>query len=173
MISSAVMTRPSDFRESVSRGVPFIGIENYQCEIKTCIVNTRQLLDELEERGVRNVDIAHALKLSQTRASEIRKGDRRLMFDEGMRLIEEFGLQEKSGQISSQVAVLAVAHIAGTLGMEIDGTRLSDLAGDLQALIAFAADPRVSSDALEAFSRGLLVRRQLPAEHRLPLRGNL
>lgn len=114
------------------------------------MLNTDELLAALKRAGVRNVDIARALGLTETRASEIRRGKRRLTYDEGAKLIETFKLLERPivTPLTIPTARLAVLHLLNSLGVEASEDEVAELAADLKAFSAFVADPQVQ-DALE------------------------
>lgn len=129
------------------------------------VLDSKQLLDRLQAQGVKNADIARALKIDPARVTEMRKGQRRLLLDEAVKLVAAFGL-EPDGQVEPlhpAIPRLIARHIARSLGLDKDSNdpRMLELVADLQAFSRFVADPQVraSLDAAENFFRAMDLRR--------------
>ena len=149
----------------------FSGCVIYPPEINPQLVGvmtTADLLARLEDRGVRNVDIAKALNVTPSRVTEIKKGDRAIKLDEAVKLVQAFQL-EPSQQVPAlplSVLRLVVLHVARRLGAEMREEQVADLAADLRAFSIFAADPKVrgSIQAAEGFFQALQLRHPEPEE---------
>lgn len=132
------------------------------------VFDTAELLARLEQRGVRNIDIANALGLPDSRVPEIRKKTRALKLDEAVKLVRAFGLEQgqEAAPLPLPIVRLAVLHIARRLGVSLREEQIADLAADLRAFSQFAADPRVrgSVEAAEGFFHALDYRRIEPEE---------
>lgn len=126
-------------------------------------MDTDQILAMLEERGVRNVDIARTLGLPDSRVPEIRQKKRALKLDEGVKLARAFGLESTRPvpPLPAAVSRLIVQYLAGELGSHPDENRLAELSEDLRAFSEFVADPKVrrSLDAAESFFQAMRLRR--------------
>jgi hypothetical protein len=128
------------------------------------VLDSRQLLARLAERGVKNADIARTLKIDPARVTEMRKGQRRLLLDEAVRLVQTFGLEsDQVAPIHPAIPQLIARHIVRTLGLELEpqDPRLQELVADLSAFSRFVRDPQVreSLEAAEAFFRAMDLRR--------------
>jgi hypothetical protein len=127
------------------------------------VLDTDGLLALLEERGVRNVDIAKALGLPDSRVPEIKRKDRKLSLDEAVKLVRAFQLEQalQAPPLPPAVTRLTVRYIAQELGISPDDSRLEELAEDLRAFSEFVADPKVrrSLDAAESFFQAMRLRR--------------
>lgn len=132
------------------------------------MLDTDQLLAMIEERGIRNVDIARALGLPDSRVPEIKQKKRALKLDEGVKLARAFGLEPNRpvAPLPPAVSRLVVRYIAQELGMSPDDRHLEELSADLRAFSEFVADPKVrrSLDAAESFFQAMRLRR--PAAER-------
>lgn len=117
----------------------------------------------IEERGIRNVDIAKALGLPDSRVPEIKRKDRKLSLEEAVKLVRAFGLEQGRPvpPLPPAVSRLIVRYVAEELGMEAEEGRLQELAEDLRAFSEFVADPKVrrSLDAAESFFQAMRLRR--------------
>lgn len=127
------------------------------------VLDTDELLARLEERGIRNADIARALGLPDSRIPEIKRKDRALKLDEGAKLVRAFGL-EQDHQVSplpGSIMRLIVRYVADGLGATPSEAMIQEMSEDLRAFGVFAADPKVrrSLDAAEGFFRALRLRR--------------
>jgi hypothetical protein len=130
------------------------------------VLDTNELLARLEAKGVRNVDIARALDLPDTRVPEIKTKRRRLTLDEGAKLVRAFQLEQDSvaAPLPEPVLRLVVRYVAGQLGARPEDAQIEELAQDVRAFAAFVADPKVrrSVEAAEGFFEALRLRRPVP-----------
>lgn len=130
------------------------------------VLNREQLLTRLKEKvsagEVRNVDIARALDLPDSRIPALLRGERRLFFDEGVKLVESFGLEPGLPPLPDVVWRLIARHIASKLdlGVEPDSPQMQELLADLAAFSRFASDPQVrgSLEAAQGFFRAMQLR---------------
>lgn len=117
------------------------------------------LLQRLEK--VRNVDIARVLDLPDSRIPDIRRKERALKYEEGVKLIQAFELEQGSvpGALPPAILRLVVLYVAQALGVPPERTQanVEGLAEDLRAFSEFALDPKVRSslDAAEGFFRAM------------------
>lgn len=125
-----------------------------------------ELLAALEAKGVRPSAMARALDLPSSRISEIRRKDgktRDLSYDEGVKLIHAFGLEQslEAVPLPSSILRLAVRHIALKLKVPATEAQIADLAEDLRAFSEYVANPKVrqSVEAAEGFFQALQFRR--------------
>lgn len=129
----------------------------------TSVMTTAELLARLEERGVRNVDIAKALNVTPSRVTEIKKGDRAIKLDEAARLVRAFQLEsdQQAQPLPLPILRLAVLHVARKIGAPLREEQIADLAADLRAFSIYAADPKArgSVQAAEGFFQALQLRR--------------
>lgn len=79
-------------RDNASLPTNSVVAPSYALRESTGVLDTDQLLARLDEKKVRNVDIAKALGLPDSRVPEIKKKERRLTLDEGAKLVRAFGL---------------------------------------------------------------------------------
>jgi hypothetical protein len=127
--------------------------------------DTDELLTRLRERNVKNVDIARALDLPDSRVPEIKDKRRALKLDEAVKLVRAFQLEQDqaASPLPPQVLRLLVRYIALQLGvpLETDDPQVEELAADLRAFSAFVADPKVrrSIEAAEGFFEAMRLRR--------------
>lgn len=126
------------------------------------------LLAKLKERKVPKAEMARALGVAPPRINEIYNNERKLEYDEGVKLLEAFKLDDSADDpISVPIARLAVLHLADELGIQLDSedARVQELAQDLHIFSRYAADPRVreSVEAVEAFFQGLRLGRDRTA----------
>jgi hypothetical protein len=130
------------------------------------VLNREQLLARLREKvatgEVRNVDIARALDLPDSRIPALLRGERRLFYDEAVRLVEAFALQPVLPPVPDAVWRLVGRHIASRLGLpvEVDDPQMVELLADLQAFSRFVSDPQVreSIEAAQTFFRAMQLR---------------
>jgi hypothetical protein len=136
------------------------------------VLDTDQLLALLDEKGVRNVDIAKALGLPDSRIPEIKRKERALKLDEGVKLVRAFGLEPAQAVVPLPPAIsrLVVRHVAEALGADPGEARLADLSEDLRAFSEYVADPKVrrSLEAAEAFFQAMRLRRPKSAPEAEP-----
>lgn len=129
------------------------------------VLDSRELLAQLDARGVRNADIARALKIDPARVTEMKKGQRRLLLDEAVKLVEAFELESgpAAPPLHPAVPLLIARHIVGALGLKLkpDDPRLQELVADLSAFSRFVRDPQVreSLEAAEQFFLAMNLRR--------------
>lgn len=127
--------------------------------------DTDELLARLEQKGVKNIEIARALGLPDSRVPEIKRKDRSLKLDEAVKLVQAFGLEQDRSAVPLPPAVLRL--VVQYVGMRLGAPepRIHSLAGelteDLRAFSEFASDPKVrrSIEAAEGFFRAMLLRR--------------
>jgi hypothetical protein len=127
-----------------------------------------RLNEKIDAKQVRNVDVAKALDLPSSRIPELLRGERKLYYDEGVKLIEAFGLEPSPlGPLPPATVRLVVRHLAEELGVPLqeDDPRLREIVADLQAFARFVANPQVreSIAAAEHFFAAMKVRRPEPA----------
>jgi transcriptional regulator with XRE-family HTH domain len=132
------------------------------------VLTTGELIARLDEKRVKNADIARALNVSPSRVTDIKKGERRLQLDEAAKLVVAFGLEsppspERVVPLSARVTRLLVEYVALELGCdpETNQGRIDELTKDVRAFAAHVADPQVrDSEALaETFFQALRLRR--------------
>jgi len=119
-----------------------------------------ELLAALRERGVKNAQVEETLGLPSSRVAEIFGKRRRLQYDEGVQLIERFGIADPALEpLSIPVARLVVLYLAEAVGSPLrpEDPRVEELARDIRAFSSFASDPRrrQSPEAAEGFFQGL------------------
>ena len=129
--------------------------------------DTDELLARLKAKGVKNVEIARALDLPDSRVPEIKDKRRTLKLDEAVKLVRAFGLEQDQAALPlpPQVIRLLVRYVAMQIGapLEQDDPRLEELTADLRAFSAFVADPKVrrSIEAAEGFFEAMRLRRPI------------
>ena len=136
------------------------------------VLTTVELIARLEERGIRNADIARALGVSPSRVTEMKKGERAIKLDEAAKLVAEFGLESGSSQkvppLPAPVAALIVQHVAKSLGspLEEGSSQLQALSEDLRAFAEYVSDPVVREriDLAMAFFQAMRLRNPSPQE---------
>ena len=130
------------------------------------MLDTDELLKRLDEKQVRNVDIARALGLPDSRIPEIKRKERRLSLDEGAKLVQAFELEpaERAPPLPNQILRLVVRYVAEQLGANPEEDQLEELTRDVRAFGEFVADPKVrrSVEAAEGFFHALRLRRPEP-----------
>jgi hypothetical protein len=138
------------------------------------MLDTDELLARLDEKKVRNIDIARALGLPDSRVPEIRRKERALKLDEGAKLVRAFELEPSPTGVSLQPAMirLAIQYIALELGVppEANQSQIEELTEDLRAFSEFVSDPKVrrSVDAAEGFFQAMRRRRPAASEEARP-----
>lgn len=134
----------------------------------TGVLTTTELLTRLEAKGVKNADIARALKVAPSRVTEIKKGERTIKLDEAAKLVFEFDLESppvpKVSPLPPAVSRLIVRYIAEELECPVGEDRLQEIAEDVRAFAEFVADPttRGSIEAAELFFQAMRLRRPKP-----------
>lgn len=130
------------------------------------VLDTDELLARLKAKGIKNIEIAKALDLPDSRVPEIRRKERSLKLDEAVKLVRAFGLEREfqADPLPAPIVRLVVRYVALELGVEPTNQQLEDLTLDVQAFGAFVGDPKVRSsvEAAEAFFRALQLRRPEP-----------
>jgi hypothetical protein len=129
------------------------------------VLNTEQLLARLRDKGIRNGDIAKTLSINPSRVTEIMKGDRRVLLDEAVKLVQAFELEPetKATPLPASMIRLIVLYVGTVLGapQERIQARLEELTAALRAFSEFVSDPKVrrSSESAEGFFQALLLAR--------------
>lgn len=138
------------------------------------MLDTDELLARLDQKKIRNIDIARALGLPDSRVPEIRRKERALKLDEGAKLVRAFGLEPAltGVPLPPPILRLAIQYVALELGvpLEANQSQLEELTEDLRAFSEFAVDPNVrrSVDAAEGFFQAMRRRRPVPSEEAQP-----
>jgi hypothetical protein len=142
---------------------------SYDLRQPNSMFDTDELLSRLKEKGVKNIEIARALGLPDSRVPEIKRKDRRLTLDEGVKLVRAFGLEQDqaAAPLPGPALRLLIRYVARVLEvpLEEDDPRLEELTGVLQAFSVFVADPKVrrSIEAAEGFFEAMRLHRPKPA----------
>jgi len=163
MICLAVIPQPYDMRKGVSSGMTNSVVYGFS-DIRhpVGVLDTDQLLARLKERGIKNVEIAKALGLPDSRIPEIRDKRRAIKLDEAARLVRAFSLEQsqEAAPLPAPVLRLIVRHITRKIGTPLPDHTVDDLTEDLRAFSVFVADPKVrgSIEAAEAFFQALQLR---------------
>jgi hypothetical protein len=127
------------------------------------VLDTDNLLRLLDERGIKNVQIARALGLPDSRVPEIKSRKRALKLDEAVKLVRAFQLEEghEVPPLPVPIVRLLVRHVAERLRARASEELLEDVSQDIRAFGVFAADRRVrqSLEAAEGFLQALRYRR--------------
>lgn len=124
------------------------------------MLDTAQLLNRMERRGITRADIARVLRLAPPRVTEMYKGERAVKLDEAKKLVDHYALDEADTvtPMSEPVSRLLILHVARALKATVspEDERLEGLAQDLRAFARFAADlqDKLSVDAASGFLRG-------------------
>lgn len=132
------------------------------------VLNRTELLallnEKVEAKKIKNADIARVLGLPSSRIPGLLRGERRIYFDEAVKLVEAFELEpaQLGAFLPHSVYRLVAAHVAECVGAEPGDELLDELAADLGAFSRFAADPQVreSIEQTETFLRAVRMRRQ-------------
>lgn len=136
------------------------------------VLDTDELLARLKARGVKNVEIAKALGLPDSRVPEIRRKERALKLDEAVKLVRAFGLEQdfRADPLPASIVRLVVQYVASELGVRPSNQQLEELSRDVRAFSEFAGDPRVrrSAEAAEAFFQAMRLRRSAAAAEARP-----
>lgn len=128
-------------------------------------MTSRELLDELEARGVSGADMARALNINPSGVTRLKRGERQLMLDEAVKLVERFGLEdgEQRQPLPPAIKQLVARYIVRSLGLAVspDDPKMIDLVEDLSAFVRFVDDPqaRDSIQGAESFFRAMELRR--------------
>lgn len=137
------------------------------------VLGSKEILAELERRGVPKEDIAEAIGVHPSQVSRlyVEKGKpRQLKHDEAVKLVEEFELEETPEGLPLHPAMLrfVVHHVAAKFGLplEPDDPRVRDVTADLAAFAVFVRDPDVKDlgDAALMYFRALRTRADNSAE---------
>lgn len=138
--------------------------EFYESGYSPVMLDTDELLARLEERGIRNVQIAKALGLPDSRIPEIRRKERALKLDEAVKLVRAFELEQGSEAepLHPKMIRLSVLYVAAVLGVPLERTeaQMEDIVATLRAFSLFVADPKVrrSVEAAEGFFQAMILR---------------
>ncbi len=136
------------------------------------MLDTAALLARIDARGISNSDVARALRVSPSRITELRKGERALKLDEAVKLVEAFGLEpaQQAAPLPLAVVRLLVRYIAERLGAQMENDQLAELTADIRAFAAFVADPKVRENltAAETFFQAMRLRRPASLEEAPP-----
>jgi antitoxin component HigA of HigAB toxin-antitoxin module len=164
MMSNAVINPPYDFCTDNARGNTKQDIAAaYESAHSDAMLGTEDLLSRLDALGIKNVQIAKALGLPESRASDIRARRRALKLDEAVKLVRAFQLEEarEVPPVPLPIMRLVARHIAERLQARASEAILEDVAQDLRAFGVFLADRRVRSslEAAEGFFQALRYRR--------------
>lgn len=139
--------------------------ESYDLRQPQTMFDTDELLARLQQKRVKNVEIARALGLPDSRVPEIKRKDRALKLDEAVKLVRTFGLEQDQAATPLPVPIvrLLVRYIAAELHVSLaeNDPHLEELTADVRAFAEFVADPRVrrSIEAAEGFFRAMHLRR--------------
>lgn len=128
---------------------------------------TKQLLTKLDERGIKNADVARVLDVSPSRITELRKGEWKLSLDHAAKIVEHFGLVSEPAPrvppLPAPVSRLIVQYIADELGVSLEqrAEQLQELSQDVRAFSEFVSDRanRESVEAAEYFFQAMRLRR--------------
>jgi hypothetical protein len=175
MMSDAVIPKGStEYRKDVQAILtkcvisPFYGMRQAQG-----VLTTVELLARLEEKGIKNADIARTLKVTPSRITEMKKGERTIKLDEAAKLVSEFDLEAPAQPPAQRVAVLPqeasrllVRYIAEELACPVAEQRLQEIAGDVRAFAEYVTDPHVrgSLELLTGFFDVMRLRHLSPSE---------
>jgi hypothetical protein len=175
MMSDAVIPKGStEYRKGMQAILtkcvisPFYGMRQAQG-----VLTTVELLARLEEKGIKNADIARTLKVTPSRITEMKKGERTIKLDEAAKLVSEFDLEAPAQQPAQRVAVLPqeasrllVRYIAEELACPVAEPRLQEIAGDVRAFAEYVTDPHVrgSLELLTGFFDVMRLRHLSPSE---------
>jgi hypothetical protein len=136
------------------------------------MLDTDELLARLEEKRIRNIDIAKVLGLPDSRVPEIRRKDRALKLDEGAKLVRAFGLEPSQvvAPLPPPILRLVIQYVALELGATANPSQVEELTEDLRAFAEFVTDPKVrrSLDAADGFFQAMRRRRPSAAEEARP-----
>lgn len=136
------------------------------------VLDTDELLARLKARGVKNVEIAKALGLPDSRVPEIKRKERALKLDEAVKLVRAFGLEQdfRAAPLPLSAMRLAVRYVAAELGVRPSNHQLEDLSADVRAFFELVADPSVqwTPEAAEMFFRAIRFRRPKHPEEAPP-----
>jgi transcriptional regulator with XRE-family HTH domain len=119
------------------------------------MLNTKELLARLDERGITNRQVARAIGVSDSRITEIRKGERQVKLEEAVKLVHTFGLEQgHAPPLRPEVLRLVALHISQALDCQVgpDDPAMTELVADLAAFSRFVADPLVRGSVEKAES---------------------
>jgi hypothetical protein len=136
----------------------------YESVQLTPVLDTKELLERLSQKGVKNVQIARALGLPDSRVPEIKSGKRALKLDEAVKLVRAFQLEEarQVPPVPLPIFRLVIRDLAHQLHVRPSEEQVEALADELRAFASFLSDRRVrqSIEAAEGFFQALRFRRQ-------------
>ncbi|GAA3886028.1 hypothetical protein GCM10022276_01400 [Sphingomonas limnosediminicola] len=110
------------------------------------MLTTSELLFRLRERGVRNIEIARALNLADSRVVELYAGKRSLKLDEAACLVETFGLEDDPP--AARTAVRLSDRVAANI------QRLREASGLSRPQLAERCRPTTSPQQIERLEKG-------------------
>jgi predicted transcriptional regulator len=138
------------------------------------VLTTVELLGRLEDRGIKNADIARALNVSPSRVTELKKGERKMQLDEAAKLVTQFELEESEpppsparvAPLPPAISRLIVRYVSEELGCSAQDRQVQEIAEDIRAFAEYVADPKVrgSIDLQTQFFEVMRLRRSIPAE---------
>jgi hypothetical protein len=175
MMSPAVITKGSNENRNTCKGrIPnYVISDCYGMRQNDGVLTTVELLDRLESKGVKNADIARALRVAPSRVTEMKKGERAIKLDEAAKLVSQFQLESapvlRAPPLPAPVSRLLVRYIVNELNCQAPESRLEDIAEDVRAFAEYVTDPKVrgSISLQEAFFDVMRLRRPAPANDRL------
>ena len=164
MISETLMSeRPYIYRRDYASGITnSVVAGRYDSVQSSGMIDTEELLRRLDDRNIKNVQIARALGLPDSRIPEIRSRKRAIKLDEAAKLVRAFELEEarEVPPVPLPIMRLAVRYVALQLRANPPEETIEECAKVLRAFSAFLSDRRVrqSVDAAEGFFRALSLR---------------
>lgn len=167
MISDALIRRSPTIFGGLVQGeiTKWVVEKSYGFPQSEAMFDTEELLARLDQKKIKNIDMARALGLPDSRIPEIKRRERALKLDEAVKLVRAFGLEQDQAAppIPAPVLRLLVRYIASELSVPLEGNeaRLEELTADVRAFGEFVVDPKVrrSVDAAEGFFRAMHLRR--------------
>jgi len=145
---------PYDMRKELSTVPTNCALEpRYDSRHPFLVLTKIELLTALQKNCVKNTEMMAALDLESSRVSEIMRAvngssrkPRELSYDEGVRLIRAFGLEqtpEAPPALPPSTLRLVVRHLALKLGASATEDQIAELAKDLRAFSEYVASPKV------------------------------
>lgn len=135
-----------------------------QLRHKTGVLGSKEILTELERRGIARGDIAKTLDLDPSQVSRLYNFSdkpRKLTHDEAVKLVAKYRLEQapEVPHLPAAVWRLLAHHVSSKLGLSLeeDDPRLRGVAADLAAFSRFVRNPRVQGtiQAAEIFFQTL------------------
>jgi antitoxin component HigA of HigAB toxin-antitoxin module len=165
MMSCAVIGRSYDKRNNDAIEITKRDVEDcYDSVHSSRVLDTEELLALLDSKGIKNVQIAKALGLPDSRAAEIRSRKRAIKLDEAAKLVRAFQLEEarQVPPVPLPIFRLVIRDLAHQLHVRPSEEQVEALADELRAFASFLSDRRVrqSIEAAEGFFQALRFRRQ-------------